>query len=120
MNESNPIISLSTPAIQHVKKMLEQYHKNGFRLSIKKSGCTGFSYIVDVVDQPQENDEQFKQDDLPIFVDKESISYIQGTLIDISDKGLGQKQLTFNNPNVESLCGCGESFNVKNSLQKSA
>ena len=114
MNIEKPIISFTDAATAHIKKAIAANSKNlGFRLAIKKSGCTGFAYMPDIISERQEGDLCFITDQgLPVYLDPASIPIIKNTVLDFMDKGAGQKQLVFNNPNVKDSCGCGESFNV--------
>lgn len=108
------ILSFSPAAIEHINKALTRFPQGGFRLSIKKAGCTGNKYIPKIVAQPEPGDEEFvTEQGLKVFIDPASIAAIKGTKVDIINKSLGQKQLTFINPNAVGECGCGESFHLK-------
>ncbi len=106
-------LNLTAAANLHVKKMLaKQSHKKGFRLSVKRSGCSGFSYVVDYIETLDANDLQFPIDeDLTILVDPASFPYLKGICIDYVQNGLNGS-LKFINPNQTAACGCGESFSV--------
>lgn len=117
-NIDNPI-TITESACAHIQKFLTSMGKNaGFKIGVKKSGCSGYAYIADVAEKPGNNDLCLDEHGLRIFIDSDSIPIIQGMVIDLVDKGLGQKQLCFNNPNVEDSCGCGESFTVKSDQEK--
>jgi iron-sulfur cluster assembly protein len=114
MNDNIANIHITDSARTHIQKFLTTMDKEaGFRLGVKKSGCSGYAYIADVVAKLAENELLVEENGLRIFIDKNSIPVLKGTVIDLIDKGLSQKQLQFNNPNVEDSCGCGESFTVK-------
>jgi len=106
------VITLTNAAVLHIKKNIKQGETAGFRLSVNTSGCNGLTYVPEIVEQPGENDIQYKIDDVWVYVDPDCVQYIKGTTIDFVDKGLGQTQIAFHNPNVDGTCGCGESFNV--------
>ncbi len=113
------IISLTTAAEAHIIKMLAQKpNAIGFRLSVKQTGCTGYMYMPEIVGESAPDDLQVKQNDFTIYIDKSAVNMIQGTEIDYVKKGLGVSQLVFNNPNAKSLCGCGESFNLRESADE--
>jgi iron-sulfur cluster assembly protein len=110
------IISLTKAAEDHIKKMLSKKPEAiGFRLAIKQTGCTGYMYMPEIISQIPADDIQITLNDLAIFIDKNAVNMLQGTEIDYVTKGLGLSQLVFNNPNAKSLCGCGESFNLRES-----
>ena len=48
-----------------------------------------------------------------VFIPQDAQSVITGMTIDFVSKDLGLKQMVFNNPRAENLCGCGESFSIK-------
>ena len=106
-------VSMTEAAINHVRKQLaKQGDKQGVRLGVKKSGCSGFKYDIEFVDHPQEGDLSIQvADDLTLFVAADAAKFVQGTEIDFSKEGLNST-IKFNNPNAKDLCGCGESFSV--------
>lgn len=106
-------ISLTESARSHIQSFLrDQPETFGFRIKVKETGCSGFSYIVDIT-EPQPTDFHLTVDGIPIYVEKDSAAIVDRTIVDFVAKGSGQKQLVFNNPNAGDLCGCGESFTLK-------
>jgi iron-sulfur cluster assembly protein len=83
----------------------------GLRVGVKTTGCSGLAYVLEFVDDLNEDDQVFEQDDLKIIVDGKSLVYIDGTQLDFVKEGLNEG-FQFNNPNVNGECGCGESFTV--------
>lgn len=111
-----PLFTLTEPACAYVREFLQPLKPGkGFRVAIKKSGCSGFSYLLDIVEKSQDDDICWEQDGVPIFADADCASRIRGSIVELVDKGMGQKQLIFNNPQVADFCGCGESFVMKES-----
>lgn len=109
------MITLTPLAKQHIQKILENKGKNAaFRLSVKQTGCSGYMYVPEIVLQKKENDIEMRVADFSICIDEKAVPMIKGTVIDYVKKSLGVSQLEFQNPNADSLCGCGESFNLKN------
>ena len=80
-------------------------------MGIKTTGCSGFAYVVDITNEIAENDRIFESNGVKVVVDRDSLSYLDGTTIDFSREGLNEG-FSYDNPNVKSLCGCGESFGV--------
>ncbi len=108
------MITITPAAHVHIQKIMQRNPGAiGFRLAVKETGCSGLMYVPEVVKVANPEDVPIVADDIQVYVPKESIDSLKGTVIDLKDKGLGQQQLVFNNPNAESLCGCGESFNLK-------
>lgn len=111
------VITLTDAAVSHIKSMLTKEENGlGFRLSIKKTGCSGYAYVPDIIEKISEKDIHFTQDNLEIYVDPGCENFIKGVIVDyVSDTdtlGLKQKRLVFINPNEKNRCGCGESFTI--------
>ncbi len=110
---SEVMVRFTDKAVEHINKSLIRFPNGGFRISIKKTGCSGYKYVPEVVAEPKANDvEVIAEGGLRVFIDPICVKVIQGTVVDLVTKSLGQKQLVFNNPNVSGECGCGESFNL--------
>ena len=105
-------ISLTTRAADRVRSFLASRTSGiGLRLGVRKTGCNGFSYVIDYADTVGANDVVFDQDDLKVVVDAESLPLLDGTEVDFVKDGLNEV-FRFSNPNAAGECGCGESFNV--------
>lgn len=83
----------------------------GVRFGIKRTGCSGFAYTVDVAQDIAENDTVFDQDGIRVLVDAKALPFVDGTEIDFRRQGLNAA-FVFHNPNATGECGCGESFTV--------
>ena len=106
------MITLTERAAERVTNYLANRGKGlGIRIGVKTSGCTGFAYVLEFVDQTDEHDLVFESYGAKVVVDPKSLVYIDGTEIDYAKKGLNEG-FEFINPNVKDACGCGESFNV--------
>lgn len=86
-------------------------HGLGLRLGVRKSGCSGFAYVVDYADAASPQDLVFEDQGVKVFVDPDSLPMIDGTTVDFVRQGLNEA-FRFRNPNVTGECGCGESFHV--------
>jgi len=105
-------ISLTSAAADRVKNFLGRRGRGvGLRLGIKKTGCSGFAYVVNYADEIGSNDLVFEDQGVKVIVDRESLGFIDGTQIDFVKQGLNEA-FRFRNPNVKGECGCGESFTV--------
>lgn len=81
------------------------------RVSVEGGGCSGLMYNLEFASEPRPTDMIFEDKGIKIMVDKKSILYLAGTILDFSD-GLNGKGFHFQNPNATRTCGCGESFAV--------
>lgn len=96
----------------------EQAEGAGLRVGVRGGGCSGFQYAL-AFDERRDDDEVFEVDGLKILVDKPSLPYVKGSVIDYVDSltGAGFK---VDNPNVIAACGCGSSFRVADEEEVSA
>ena len=81
------------------------------RVGVKKTGCSGFAYVVNYADEVSAGDIVFEQQGVKVVVDAESLPLIDGTEVDFIKQGLNEA-FQFRNPNVTGQCGCGESFSI--------
>ena len=106
-------ISLTQAAANRVTTMLEKRGSGiGLRLGTKKSGCSGFAYVVDYADTVEPNDVVIETQGVKVIVDKNSLPNIEGMELDYVKNNALNEGFEFNNPNVKNMCGCGESFTV--------
>ena len=110
---SKPGISFSESATKHLISYLTKNSEHmGVRLSVKKTGCSGLSYVVDYVNAPLEGDMVMPlSDDYLVCIDKSSYPFLKDMQVDYVKQGLNYRFI-FNNPNQTGQCGCGESFTV--------
>jgi iron-sulfur cluster assembly protein len=105
-------ISLTESAATRVKSFLAARGSGiGLRLGVRKTGCSGFAYVINYADAPDPGEAVFEDHGVRIFVDLTSLKLIDGTVVDFVKEGLNEA-FRFRNPNVKGECGCGESFSV--------
>lgn len=113
----NTLITLTNDAVLHIKQMLEKQKGIGFRLSIKKTGCSGYAYLPTIIEKATDSDHHFvTEQGLAVYIDPACETLVKDLVIDyVADSGLGlkQKRLVFINPNEKNRCGCGESFTIE-------
>ena len=83
----------------------------GVRFGVKRTGCSGYGYTVDVASSIGDADVTFDLDGVRVIVDRKWLPFVDGTEIDFERQGLNA-QFVFKNPNATGECGCGESFTV--------
>lgn len=105
-------VSLTDSAARRVKSYLtKRGHGVGLRIGVKRTGCSGYAYVIDYADQVDADDIVFDEKEVKVVVDSKSLGLIDGTEVDFVKDGLNEA-FRFRNPNVKGECGCGESFNV--------
>ena len=106
-------IELTEAAARHVQSMLEKRGSGiGLRLGTRKSGCTGFAYVVEFADEVDQEDLVFDSRGVKLVVDRRSLPALEGTEVDFVKQNVLNSGFEFHNPNVKNSCGCGESFSV--------
>jgi iron-sulfur cluster assembly accessory protein len=106
-------ISLTPAAAAHIQSTLAtEPTALGLRVGVKKSGCTGYGYVMDFAREINADDLVFEQSGVRLICDEPSLTMLKGSSLDYVVNGLS-RLLQFNNPNVVDSCGCGESFSVK-------
>lgn len=110
-------ISVTENAAKQIRNQLAKRGAGvGLRVGVKKVGCSGLAYTFDYADEIQPGDRLFEAHDAKIVVDADALAVLDGSRLDFVKEGF--KQLfKFDNPNIDSTCGCGESFNVKQSVK---
>ena len=100
------------------EKAIQLMTEDGFRpfedyirVGVKSGGCSGLEYVLKFDNLKTDSDQIFEDNGIKIIVDKKSVLYLAGTILDFS-AGLNGKGFVFNNPNANRTCGCGESFSL--------
>ena len=83
----------------------------GLRVKITTTGCSGYAYNLEFVDELNGDDTEYFSNDIRLVTDTKSLSFINGTEVDYVVDGLNEG-FEFNNPLTKAKCGCGESFTV--------
>ena len=105
-------ISLTDAAAERVRGYLEKReHQLGLRLGVTKTGCSGYSYVINYAEEITDQDVVFEDKGVKVVVDPEALQLIDGTEVDFVKNGLNEA-FSFRNPNIKGECGCGESFNI--------
>ena len=105
-------ITLTDAAADRVKRYLQSEGGKGLRIGVKRTGCSGWAYWVQLTDDINDDDIVFKQKGVQVVVSPDNLSFLDGSEIDFASSGLN-RTFQFNNPNVTEQCGCGESFTIE-------
>ncbi|HLB42271.1 MAG TPA: iron-sulfur cluster assembly accessory protein [Gammaproteobacteria bacterium] len=110
------MITFTSAASAYIKAMIVKENGIGFRLTIKKTGCSGYSYLPSIIAEENINDIIIQREDIKIFIDALWAHMFDGIIVDYVEEekaGLKKKKLIFNNPKESGRCGCGESFHIE-------
>ena len=109
-------------AIEQTRKRLEAQGADissaGLRVGVRGGGCSGFQYAL-AFDEQRDDDTVIEDKGIRLLVDRASLPYVQGSVIDFVD-GLQGAGFKVENPNVIAACGCGSSFRVAEEEEVSA
>lgn len=104
-------ISLTPSATERVRNFISREGGVALRLGVRKTGCSGWAYTVELANRIEAEDVVFEQDDVKVVVKHDSLAFLDGSTIDFVSEGLGSS-FRFDNPNATEECGCGESFTI--------
>ncbi|UIJ73682.1 Fe-S cluster assembly scaffold SufA [Aurantimonas sp. HBX-1] len=108
------VMSMTDSAAERVKAILAAQGADalGLRVGIKKGGCAGMEYTIDLAREAKPNEDAIEHDGARVFVAPEAVLFLLGTEMDYEETVL-RSGFTFRNPNQTSACGCGESVELK-------
>lgn len=108
-----PIMTMTDAAAERVKEIVSTRDGvQGVRVGIKKGGCAGMEYTVDLVAEADAKDDHIEHDGANLWIDPAAMLYLLGTQMDFEVTKL-RTGFVFNNPNQSSACGCGESVELQ-------
>lgn len=105
-------VTLTPAAVAQVRRLMDSRQAAGLRLGVKKGGCAGMEYTLEVANQPAPHDEVVEQDGARVLIAPMAQMFLIGTEIDFQTNAL-ETGFRFNNPNVVESCGCGESIKFR-------
>ena len=108
------VISITSRAAERGREIVASTDSpaEGIRVGIKKGGCAGMEYTLDLVRQPEPADDVVDVGGAKVFVNPEATLFLLGTELDFEVTKL-RTGFVFRNPNQTSACGCGESVEIK-------
>ena len=108
------VVSVTDRAAERVREILagSEMPAEGIRIGVKKGGCAGMEYTVDLAREAQPGDDMVDVGGGKVFVKPEATLFLLGTEMDFEATKL-RTGFVFRNPNQTSACGCGESVEIK-------
>jgi len=108
------VMTMTEAAASRVKAIVDNSgaEAKGVRVGIKKGGCAGMEYTIDLVTEPDSKDDLIEHDGARVWIQPSAVLYLLGTQMDFEVTKM-RSGFTFNNPNQTSACGCGESVELK-------
>lgn len=108
------VLRLTDRAAERVREIVENASgaAEGIRIGVKKGGCAGMEYTVDLVREPNPADDLVDVNGARVFVNPQATLFLLGTEMDFEATKL-RTGFVFRNPNQTSACGCGESVEIR-------
>lgn len=109
--KSTNTVTLTNEAAEKIAELLKKQKKEtyGLRVAVLPGGCSGYMYQFQFEKEANKDDQTIKEKGVKIFVDKTSLNFLNGSVVDYID-GLQGAGFKISNPNSHSSCGCGQSF----------
>ena len=111
--EGGEVVTATESAAEQATELMDSEGMDedvaGLRLYVQQGGFAGLSYGMRFENEPEPEDEIFESNGIRLFVDQSSLNYVGGSQL-AYEGGLQGAGFHVQNPNVESECGCGESF----------
>ena len=110
------MINVTDSAVRQLEILLSQRVENsrkGLRVQVAKGGCSGLHYEM-ALDEKKEGDAVVERNGMKFFIDGDSVPYLRDATLDFSG-GLTGAGFRIVNPNASRTCGCGSSFETKQS-----
>jgi iron-sulfur cluster assembly protein len=105
------MITITESAARHFDAMLARSAGKSLKLSVRKTGCSGYAYALELFEQPGVDLVSFESNGITIHIPEKDLVALNGLELDYKKVGF-YENVVFNNPNVRSECGCGESFRI--------
>ena len=112
-----PPIRITERAARRLQSILSQKHKRGLRVYVKKGGCAGYEYGLDLEDGSRPGDLVYESNGITVFVDMLSSFRMKGSVLDFDATNLIGGGFHIENPNVIATCSCGASFRTEGSTE---
>ncbi|MCF8553992.1 MAG: iron-sulfur cluster assembly accessory protein [Actinomycetes bacterium] len=108
--EANSVVITETAAVK-VKTLLDQEGRDdlNLRIAVQPGGCSGLRYQLFFDDRSLDGDVRQEINGVGVVVDRMSVPYLGGAVIDFVDT-IEKQGFTIDNPNAGGSCACGDSF----------
>ncbi|WP_295732585.1 iron-sulfur cluster assembly accessory protein [uncultured Bartonella sp.] len=106
------VITMTDAAKKRILDIMQDNDASGIIVGVKKGGCAGMEYTVDLAKSAMENADVAEDGGARVYVSREATLFLLGTQIDFEETTL-HTGFVFNNPNQTSACGCGLSVEIR-------
>jgi len=111
-SEELPLV-VTESAVRRIRVLQQKESRPdaSLRLRIIAGGCSGMQYRMDLADAPRSSDLVVSAQDVRVFVDPKSMTYLKGSKLEWEEDLFGG-QFKIANPNAKHSCSCGLSFTI--------
>lgn len=109
-NDGKQTLKIAPNAVKKIKEFTNGMEGYGLRLKVISGGCSGMQYAFEI-SKPSDKDVVIFEDGARVIVDKDALSYVEGSMLDFAD-ALQDAGFKVSNPKATSSCGCGHSFSM--------
>ncbi|AQS41522.1 MAG: FeS assembly scaffold SufA [Candidatus Tokpelaia hoelldobleri] len=107
------VMTLTGRAVARVKEIMQNNPDSaGIVIGVKKGGCAGMEYTVELAGDDISGMDKVEQDGACVLVSPDAVLFLLGTEMDYEATTL-RTGFVFKNPNQTSACGCGESVEIR-------
>jgi len=110
--EQPQLVKMAPGAIAKIKELIAEENNPDLKLRmfVSGGGCSGMQYGFTFEESSNEDDFDLEFDGIHVLVDSMSSQYLHGAEVDYTESLQGS-QFSIKNPNAQTTCGCGSSFN---------
>lgn len=106
------MLTLTDNAVRQINRFIRFSGEfKGLRVGVTAGGCSGMQYKIEPAQEPEPDDEVLEVSGVKIFLDSQSVPFVDGLTIDFRET-MTESGFVYNNPNAAGACGCGKSFAV--------
>jgi iron-sulfur cluster assembly protein len=107
------LLDITPAAKAHFLGCLQHNNAIGIYLGVQKTGCSGLSYVTQVINIiPNESYFLIELEGISFYMQESAVPYLKGLVLDYTKQNMGLSSLVYHNPNESARCGCGESFTI--------
>ncbi len=110
--EQPQLVKMAPGAIAKIKELIAEENNPNLKLRmfVSGGGCSGMQYGFTFEEEINEDDFNLEFDGVTLLIDSMSSQYLHGAEVDYTESLQGS-QFSIKNPNAQTTCGCGSSFN---------
>jgi iron-sulfur cluster insertion protein len=108
------MLTLTENAVGKIRDLLAEENNPSLKLRtfVQGGGCSGMQYGFTFDEVQNDDDFVIDNEGVMVLIDATSMQYLNGARIDYKEDDMGSN-FAIDNPNAETSCGCGSSFNPK-------